>query len=151
MRTFVYVVDLEKGCKYVGTTHDPDRRMEEHMTGHGSTWTRLHPPVSAVFFKLVEFDDYALAILEENRLTMELMLCYGVERVRGGIYTKAKLSAGQEDMLASLLRQARCECVNCGEKGHFMADCVSEKSLLCSRCGKNGHRSTKCKTYPALS
>lgn len=150
MVTFVYVVDLEKGCKYVGITSNPDIRMQEHINGQGSAWTRLHPPASDKFFKLVEFDEYYMAILEENRLTLELMFRYGIERVRGGIYTKAKLSAGQEDMIACLLRQARCECVNCGVIDHYRMDCESEKLLLCSRCGQDGHRSTKCKTYPAL-
>lgn len=150
MKTYVYVVDLEKGCKYVGVTFNPDIRMQEHINGQGSAWTRLHPPASDKFFKLVEFDEYEMALLEENRLTMELMLRHGVERVRGGIYVKAKLSAGQEDMIACVLRQARRQCVNCGEKGHYMAYCMSEKILLCSRCGQDGHRSTKCKTYPPL-
>lgn len=147
---YVYVLSLEKGCKYVGTTRDPLRRMEEHMTGKGSVWTRLHPPASSEYYKLVEFEEDEMAVLEEDRLTKELMLRYGVERVRGGIYVMAKLSGRQEDDVAAALRHARGECIKCGEKGHYMAQCQNEKVLLCSRCGEHGHRSAKCKKYPPL-
>lgn len=37
MPGFIYILQDEKGRYYIGSTNDPDRRMEQHKQGH--TWT----------------------------------------------------------------------------------------------------------------
>lgn len=41
---YVYFLHLEDDCFYVGQTYAVRRRLEEHCTGRGVSWTTDHPP-----------------------------------------------------------------------------------------------------------
>lgn len=42
---FVYMVRCDGGPLYTGITTDPERRMEEHRTGRGAAFFRIHKPL----------------------------------------------------------------------------------------------------------
>ena len=43
---FLYILPLEGGNWYVGTTENINKRYESHASGTGAAWTKLHKPVS---------------------------------------------------------------------------------------------------------
>ncbi|SHI12021.1 GIY-YIG nuclease family protein [Pollutimonas bauzanensis] len=82
--TYIYVYKLNNGCYYVGRTTRPHRRYNQHETGKGSAWTRLHGGAVLVecIPKTVKDEDEADAA--ENIKTLQLMQRYGWQKVRGG-------------------------------------------------------------------
>lgn len=42
---FAYILECSDGSYYVGITPDLERRMREHQTGKGGTWTSARRPV----------------------------------------------------------------------------------------------------------
>lgn len=77
----VYDLQCDDGTRYVGSSNRLESRIEEHLTGNGSEWTKLHP-VSNPQVR-------AMNVSRENQVhaesvrTAELMLQHGVNRVRG--------------------------------------------------------------------
>jgi hypothetical protein len=74
----IFVLQLEHGKYYVGSSTDPVKCMEEHKEGLGPRWTQIHKPVSMkqiIPFKQPEEVDFY------TKITMRT---YGVEHVRGG-------------------------------------------------------------------
>ena len=39
----LYMLPLEDGCYYVGTTVNINKRYNQHAAGTGAAWTKLHP------------------------------------------------------------------------------------------------------------
>jgi len=51
---FTYMLRCADGSYYVGSTRDLERRLREHQSGEGATYTRRRRPVELVFAR--EFD-----------------------------------------------------------------------------------------------
>lgn len=99
----VYVLGLEGGNYYVGTTKDLARRLKQHLAGVNSAWwTRLHAPISTIEIREVGYTNYGNAYKHENLVTLEYVDRYGIELVRGGFITSA-----YEDEAAKQLELAR--------------------------------------------
>jgi predicted GIY-YIG superfamily endonuclease len=73
----VYVLSLEHGKYYVGTTYNLNFRYAQHLSGHGAKWTRLHKP-TAIIQVIVGGREI------ENSITQQFMGTYGRDNVRGG-------------------------------------------------------------------
>ena len=82
---FLYVLSLDSGKYYVGKTKDIVRRIKEHRDGIGSKWTRAYSLISLEHWFQMDSD-------LEDELTLAVMKKHGVENVRGGSWTKRKLS-----------------------------------------------------------
>ena len=154
--TRLYVLELEHGKYYVGTTNNLQRRFQEHVDGVGSVWTRKYAPLAIERSVIVD------GVLHEDRVTKELMLKYGIDNVRGGSYCRIDLDDGQYQSLTTELRTATGVCFKCGRAGHFAAQChvqVATKKLVpkkaeikpgskrdegCFRCGRKGHFANTC-------
>jgi len=153
----VYVLELENGKYYVGTTNNLQRRFQEHVDGAGSVWTRKYAPLA------IERSVSVDGPLHEDRVTKELMLKHGIDNVRGGSYCRIYLDDGQKQSLTNELRSATGVCFKCGRSGHFAAQCniktVSKKTERktqrhsragskrdegCFRCGRSGHFADTC-------
>ena len=85
----VYVLRLEGDEKfenyyYVGSTHQLNIRLAQHIALSGAKFTKLHKFVSIYSVELVNGD----ALQRENELTLELMNTFTPEQVRGGKYCK---------------------------------------------------------------
>jgi predicted GIY-YIG superfamily endonuclease len=120
----VYVLKCQRGKFYVGRTQrDPHDRFLEHLSGSGARWTQRFKPLAIVelwYDKTPEF--------EEQR-TEELMLTVGVNKVRGGSYTRLSFypfreALGIQRRLLRRYRMTRDLCLGCGSSGHFYSSCV---------------------------
>jgi cellular nucleic acid-binding protein len=119
--TNIYVLLLEKGKYYIGKSNDVFKRCIEHFEGKGSCWTKKYKPLKLQ--KTIE----NVSPFEEDKITKEYMLKYGIENVRGGTYTQIELTETQIQSISDELRGAMDECLKCGKKGHFAAKCVYYK------------------------
>ena len=98
----VYVLKCKDGAFYVGYSANFDARMGEHASEFGgSEWTREHKPLEVVERHEVANEDEGKAL--EKRLTLQHMMDYGVNKVRGAGYThtRAYASSGLEAIVRS--------------------------------------------------
>lgn len=121
-----YVLFLEESKIYVGSISQNyiDKRIEKHCNGTGASWTKKYKPLKnikpIVFYNLPTGDD---SLEKENMLTIKYMKAYGIENVRGYVYSEVelpyeKLSEIQEKMIHDDHR-----CFKCYEKGHYASKC----------------------------
>lgn len=132
---FCYVLKLTDDKWYIGKSSNPEVRIEDHKTGNGSEWTKLHSPLSVV--EIIPIRDG----LEEDLITKRYMRIYGIENVRGGTYTTIGLSSNVIKLLSKELQGADDKCYKCGQSGHFAKQC---SPAACKRCGRNSHDDTNC-------
>ena len=76
---YVYVLELEDDCLYVGYSAKPEIRVATHFLGRGAQGIVLHKPAG---IKNIQPGDTQF----ENCLTLALMCKYGWRKVRGGTY-----------------------------------------------------------------
>lgn len=74
---YIYVLELIDNRYYVGRTGNILRRIEEHFTGCGAIYTIKYKPI-----KVIEVAE-ELTKKDERNKTLEMMLKYGWEKVRG--------------------------------------------------------------------
>ena len=81
----VYVLALKDGFYYIGRFN-----ISQIKNGGGSSWTKLHPPVSVVetIYRDAEYDEE----FDEDEIVYKYMKKYGVDKVRGGTYSSTLLS-----------------------------------------------------------
>lgn len=125
--TNIYVLLLEEGKYYIGRSNDVFKRCIEHFEGSGSCWTKKYKPLKLQ--KTIE----NVSPFEEDKMTKEYMLKYGIENVRGGTYTQIELTENQIQSINDEIRGAMDECLKCGKKGHFVTECVYYKQNKKSR------------------
>lgn len=110
---FVYVLELEHGCMYVGYTTNPEIRLASHYLGRAAQWTRLHKPLA---IKSIQYGDTQL----ENCLTIALMCKFGWRKVRGGRYLDVNMAVAPPPIrhafslkpLTKIVDAATPECVS---------------------------------------
>jgi hypothetical protein len=81
----VYVLALKDGFYYIGRFN-----IFQIKNGGGSSWTKLHPPVSVVetIYRDAEYDEE----FDEDEIVYKYMKKYGIDKVRGGSYSTAVLT-----------------------------------------------------------
>ena len=67
----IYVLKLKGGKYYIGKTTNPHSRFEQHETGKGSAWTKLHEPLELIDTMVQDMRFTELAI------TLKYMKKYG--------------------------------------------------------------------------
>jgi len=140
--TNVYVLQLKEGKYYIGKTYDIEKRFEEHLAGEGlgSAWTRKYEPLS------IEKTILNASPFEEDKVTKEYMLRYGIENVRGGSYVTELLTNEQIANIKKEIWAATDKCTRCGRNNHFVADCYAATTIdgdkienvvwICDNCDK---------------
>ena len=123
---WIYVLELKNGYYYVGRTDSLQERIRFHYSGMGSTWTQLHPPVSLIeHFQDKGFDELAT--------TLRYMKLYGVDMVRGAIYSKPTLTSAQKREIQLHFWAEDDLCISCGGFDHYHTDCPVIKNTLWNR------------------
>jgi len=77
---YIYVLKLQENKYYVGKTNNPSVRIENHLNGNGSSWTKIYKPLKVVDM-IPNCDDY-----DEDKYTQIYMDKYGIDNVRGGSF-----------------------------------------------------------------
>ena len=123
--TYIYVLELTGGYYYVGKTQNVEMRYQQHCSGNGAVWTRLHGPI-----RLVE--SYKTSnTFEEDRKTKEIMAKYGIDKVRGGSYTTEHLDRYTIEFLQKEIWSGQDRCSRCGRCNHYVTECYA-------KCDVNG-------------
>lgn len=125
----IYVLKLEDDCFYVGKTTDVRRRLEEHRRGCNTwAWTAKHKPISgddAIYFVETMTEPTA-----EDAITERMMCEYGIDKVRGGTFSKVNLPEHQEKTLTDKWCTWTDSCFVCREAGHKSINCRRRKEMV---------------------
>ena len=63
---YTYILKCSNGKYYTGSTKDLITRIDQHQSGQGANFTRLHLPAKLVYYE--EFDRINLAFNREKQL-----------------------------------------------------------------------------------
>lgn len=113
----IYVFKCKHDKYYIGKTKDILTRIKQHYDGKGSMWTKLHPPIDIVE-SINDCDKF-----DEDKYTLKYMEKYGIDNVRGGIYSEVVLNSDKIKTINELFNSANDCCFKCGEIGHFIHNC----------------------------
>lgn len=136
----VYILKLYDNKYYIGFSNNCEFRVQQHFSGQGSEWTKLHRPLMLV--EVVEGD-----LSTEDSLVKRYMMTHGIDSTRGGSYSTIDLSEETKRLLTREFRHLSNCCFGCGESGHYIRNCGSQlctTPLICSRCGRNNHTVERC-------
>jgi len=134
MSEFIYILQLGQNKWYVGRTNNLQQRIQQHMDNEGCEWTKLYGFIS------VESTSQGNGF-DEDKITLECMDTYGIENVRGGIYSNIDLSLEQMLTIRKQLNHNKNLCLACGSASHYIGSCFA---TICYRCGRPGHKSDEC-------
>lgn len=120
-KSSVYVLELEDGRVYVGSSKDVPRRISQHASGYGSAYTRLYRPTGVQLPRLgnIEGDGDAA----ERDETLRYMMIRGIPFVRGWKFARVDMPAEEFDEAEANIRELFDLCRRCGYKGHFCTHC----------------------------
>ena len=145
----IYTLKLRDGCYYVGKVLNERgvlRRYMQHrgerVGGHlGACWTRLPPPLGTTVADMEYSAPQEIrSSLDELFVTLEMMEKYGIDKVRGSIYSQVVLPPRVRAHIVTELRGANEECYRCGNVGHFVSMCPDHVPRLyyIQRCAGGG-------------
>lgn len=121
--TNIYILKLENNNYYVGKSNDVQKRYIEHLSGNGSSWTKLHKPIEII--KTIPNS----SVFEEDKIVKELMSIYGINRVRGGTYNRIELTTQEKNFINKEIWGATDACTRCGRQNHFVKDCYASTDI----------------------
>ena len=80
----LYVLELQNGKYYVGITHNPKERINNHIKGKTNDFIRPNLPFIRFEMELLETTDRKEAINIETELTIDFINHFGIENIAGG-------------------------------------------------------------------
>ena len=145
----IYALELQDNKYYVGESSDVERRVWVHENGQGSAWTKKYEVL-----KQVELFDDENVDFTELKQTLLMMREYGIDNVRGSLFTSPfPLSHYEKVMAAQLYCELYDLCRKCGGGDHFITQCKNdtpkewvnqfggklsqEKNRVCLECNKD--------------
>jgi hypothetical protein len=120
---FVYLLKLEKNKYYVGKAYDYKKRYEDHQKG-SSVWTKKYKPI-----KILKLYKTNQPFLELSKF-LEYANFYGIENVRGDIYSREVLSYNDIYHIEKSMRHQKGSCLCCGSFDHFISSCPKKRRFI---------------------
>jgi len=116
---YLYVLQLEHNKFYVGRTANLDKRINDHVLGYGSEWTKR--------FRVLNLIEYHILndVFDEDKYVKKYMNMYGIDNVRGGTYSTTVLSIDQKKYICAELKTANNQCYKCGGIDHYVRNCIN--------------------------
>jgi predicted GIY-YIG superfamily endonuclease len=133
-REGVYVLELAQGRVYVGHSSDIRKRVQQHMAGQGSAFTKAFPPTGVVLPRLGCVTGSPEAA--ERDETLRYMFLRGIQAVRGWKYVRVQMASEEERDAESNIRELFDLCRRCGHPGHFIGHCKANFDRLGRPCEK---------------
>lgn len=124
----IYVLELQGGKVYVGKSRDIPKRLKQHMSGHGASYTKRNPPTGKLLPRLGNLDGDGDG--PERDETLRWINKLGPDNVRGWRYCTKNLTAADREDIESNLREMYDLCRRCGMSGHFAAECKSKTDRM---------------------
>jgi len=131
-REGVYVLELAQGRVYVGQSSDIRRRVQQHLAGQGSAFTKAFPPTGVILPRLGCVSGSPEAA--ERDETLRYMFLRGIQAVRGWRYVRVHMPAEEERDAEANIRELFDLCRRCGHPGHFMGHCKANFDRLGKPC-----------------
>lgn len=128
----VYVLELENGRVYVGSSANVNRRIQQHMSGCGSAYTRVYKPTGVQLPRLGNICGDGDAA--ERDETLRYMSQRGIPFVRGWKFTQVVMSEAEFAEAEANIRELHDLCRRCGYKGHFVSQCRATYDRWGSPC-----------------
>tara|TARA_B110000027_G_C15930518_1_gene216713 strand:- start:72 stop:605 length:534 start_codon:yes stop_codon:yes gene_type:complete len=138
----VYRLQLSDNKYYIGKSHEIERRIWCHLHDNGSAWTKKYNVIERLPL-LTYCKDSKLWELEE---TLENINLFGIDNVRGSMFSRIILSNEEKINAGQLYCEMYDLCIKCGSNKHYVKDCVSdcEKSWVDKFGGKLTDNIRKC-------
>lgn len=113
---YVYSLKLEQNKYYIGKTNNIEHRFWQHSINNGSYWTKL--------YKVIELENVYenCDIYDEDKYVIMYMDKYGIDNVRGGIFSSINLTSTDIIYIEKLINGANNKCYKCGFS-HFINSC----------------------------
>ena len=131
-REGVYILELTQGRVYVGHSSDMQRRIQQHMAGQGSAFTKAFPPTGVILPRLGCVTGSPEAA--ERDETLRYMFLRGIQLVRGWRYVRVEMPANEVDDAEENIRELFDLCRRCGHPGHFITHCKANFDRLGRPC-----------------
>ena len=134
LKTSVYVLELEDGRVYVGSSKNVPRRLSQHTAGSGAAYTRLYKPTGVQLPRLgnIEGDGDAA----ERDETLRYMMIRGIPFVRGWKFARVDMPPEEFNEAEANIRELFDLCRKCGYKGHFCTHCRATFDRLGNPVGR---------------
>jgi predicted GIY-YIG superfamily endonuclease len=128
----IYVLELTQGRVYVGQSSDVRRRVQQHMSGQGSAFTKAFPPTGVLLPRLGCVTGSAEAA--ERDETLRYMFLRGIPLVRGWKYSRVQMTEDEQQDAEENIRELFDLCRRCGHPGHFITRCKATFDRLGRPC-----------------
>ena len=116
----VYKLKLSENKYYIGKSTDIDRRIWCHENDNGSYWTKKYHFLNREPLLTDNNNNSKFWELEE---TLENICLYGINNVRGSMFTKMSLLREDKIKAAQLYCEMYDLCRKCGSDSHFITHC----------------------------
>lgn len=159
---WIYILELQNGCYYVGKTNDLLGRLFAHFTTLpygsnsetnkiGAVWIKTHAVRRLHAFTRAVHPGH------EEMVTKEYMALYGWEKVRGAKFVRVRLTSYEiREVFSSLSSWGGTDkriCQKCCKPGHWASECEEKNPLCpdeddakqkCPKCGERNHQGGTC-------
>ena len=124
---YIYILLLTGNKIYVGETKIPVfSRINAHFNNQGSAWTKMYKPI-----KVLSIYRTNIPYLETSKF-LEMVEKYGIENVRGNIYSRIRLNSSEYLHIEKMLRNKKETCLSCNSKDHYITNCPVKMKMKLS-------------------
>ena len=114
---YIYILRLDQNKYYVGRSERVHIRLGDHFNNTGSFWTIKYKPLSVK--KVIQNCDN----FDEDKFTIKMMEKYGVNNVRGGSFSRLKLSREEFNIIGRMINNSNDRCFKCSSYDHYCLQC----------------------------